>query len=49
MGDTTSAIEHGKMGIRLSSCDPLIDLPYVGLAYANIFAGNREQAANAAP
>jgi TolB-like protein len=48
MGDTTTAILHGEMGIRLSPYDPLIYLPYVGLAYAHFFAGNWEQAANAA-
>jgi TolB-like protein/tetratricopeptide (TPR) repeat protein len=48
MGDTTTAIGHGGMGIRLSPYDPLIYLPYVGLAYAHFFAGDWEQAANAA-
>ena len=48
MGDDTTAIEHGKIGIRLSPYDPLIYLPYVGLAYANFFAGNFVEAAYAA-
>ena len=48
MGDTPTAIGHGEMGIRLSPYDPLIYLPYVGLAYAHFFAGDWEQAANAA-
>jgi tetratricopeptide (TPR) repeat protein len=48
MGDTATAIGHGRMGIRLSPYDPLIYLPYVGLAYAHFFAGDWEQAANAA-
>lgn len=48
MGDSVTAIEHAKMGIRLSPYDPLIFLPYVGLAYAQFFAGNWEEAASAA-
>ena len=48
MGDDMTAIEHAKIGIRLSPFDPLIYLPYVGLAYANFFAGNFTQAARAA-
>jgi TolB-like protein/tetratricopeptide (TPR) repeat protein len=48
MGDSATAIGHGEMGIRLSPYDPLIYLPYVGLAYAHFFAGDWEQAANAA-
>ena len=48
MGDDTTAIEHAGVGIRLSPYDPLIYLPYVGLAYANFFAGNFVAAASAA-
>ncbi len=48
MGDDLTAIEHAKMGIRLSPYDPLIYLPYVGLAYAYLFAGNFVDAASAA-
>ena len=48
MGDSPTAVEHAKMGIRLSPYDPLIYLPYVGLAYAHFFAGNFEEAASAA-
>jgi tetratricopeptide (TPR) repeat protein len=48
MGDRTTAIEHAEIGIRLSPYDPLIFLPYVGLAYAHFFAGNPAEAANAA-
>jgi tetratricopeptide (TPR) repeat protein len=47
-GDDHVAIEHGKMGIRLGPHDPLIYLPYVGLAYANFFSGNFAEAASAA-
>ena len=36
------------MGIRLSPYDPLIYLPYVGLAYAHFFMGNFVEAASAA-
>jgi TolB-like protein/class 3 adenylate cyclase/tetratricopeptide (TPR) repeat protein len=48
MGDRTTAIEHAEIGIRLSPYDPLIFLPYVGLAYAHFFAGNPTEAAHAA-
>jgi TolB-like protein len=48
MGDTTTAIGHAGMGIRLSPYDPMIYLPYVGLAYAHFFAGDWAAAANAA-
>jgi TolB-like protein len=48
MGDSPTAIEHARMGIRLSPYDPMIYLPYVGLAYASFFARNWEEAANAA-
>jgi adenylate cyclase len=48
MGDYPTAIAHAGMGIRLSPYDPLIYLPYVGLAYAQFFAGNFVEAASAA-
>jgi adenylate cyclase len=48
MGDDATAIEHAKLGIRLSPFDPLIYLPNVGLAYAQFFAGNFVEAASAA-
>jgi TolB-like protein len=48
MGDISTAIEHAKIGIRLSPFDSLIYLPYVGLAYAQFFAGSWDEAANAA-
>ena len=48
LGDDAMAIEHAGIGIRLSPYDPLIYLPYVGLAYAQYFAGNFVEAASAA-
>jgi TolB-like protein len=48
MGDSSTSMAHAAIGIRLSPYDPLIYLPYVGLAYANFFAGNFEEAASAA-
>jgi tetratricopeptide (TPR) repeat protein len=48
MGEDSTAIEHAKIGIRLSPYDPLVYVPYVGLAYANLFAGNFVEAASAA-
>ncbi len=48
IGDDTTAIAHAGVGIRLSPYDPLIYLPYVGLAYAHFFAGNFVAAASAA-
>lgn len=47
-GEDQTAIEHARMGIRLGPYDPLIYLPYVGLAYASFFAGNFVEAASAA-
>jgi adenylate cyclase len=48
MGDSATAITHARIGIRLSPYDPLIYLPYVGLAYAHYFAGDWVEAASAA-
>jgi TolB-like protein len=48
LGDDTTAIQHARMGIRLGPHDPLIYLPYVGLAYACFFSGRFEEAASAA-
>jgi TolB-like protein len=48
IGDCSVAVEQAKTGIRLSPYDPLIYLPYVGLAYAHFFAGNFVESANAA-
>lgn len=47
-GDTALAVEHGRMAIRLSPYDPLIYMPYVGLAYAHFFAAAFREAAAAA-
>jgi tetratricopeptide (TPR) repeat protein len=47
-GEDHAAIEHAKMGIRLGPYDPLIYLPYIGLAYAHFFAGEFGDAASAA-
>jgi serine/threonine protein kinase/tetratricopeptide (TPR) repeat protein len=47
-GEYDTAIEHARMGIRLSPYDPLIYLPYVGLALAHFFAGRFADAASAA-
>jgi len=48
MGDDETAIAHARTAIRLSPYDPLIYLPNVGLAYAQLFSGNFEEAAIAA-
>jgi tetratricopeptide (TPR) repeat protein len=42
------AIEHARIGIRLSPYDSLIFMPYVGLAYAHFFKGSFAEAASAA-
>ncbi|MEO7395780.1 MAG: adenylate/guanylate cyclase domain-containing protein, partial [Candidatus Limnocylindria bacterium] len=47
-GDATTAVEHAERSIRLSPLDPLLYLPYVGLAYAHFGAGRFEDAAIAA-
>jgi adenylate cyclase len=46
-GDLPTAIAHGETALRLSPYDPLIYLPYVGLAYAHFFAGHFAEAASA--
>ena len=48
IGDYDTAIEHARTGIRLGPYDPLIYLPYVGLARAHFFAGRFAEAASAA-
>jgi tetratricopeptide (TPR) repeat protein len=48
MGEHTASVEHAKLGIRLSPYDPLIYLPYVGLAYTHFFVGNFVEAVSAA-
>jgi adenylate cyclase len=47
-GEDATAVAHAETGIRLSPYDPLIYLPYVGLAYAHFFTGRFEEAASAA-
>ena len=47
-GQDREAAEHARMGIRLGPYDPLIYLPYIGLAYASFFTGDFEAAASAA-
>jgi adenylate cyclase len=42
-GDDAIAVEHAERAIRLSPFDPLIYLPYVGLAYAHFGAGRFEE------
>jgi adenylate cyclase len=48
MGDDAIAIEHANRALRLSPFDPLIYVPYLGLAYAYFAAGRFEEAAAAA-
>jgi TolB-like protein len=47
-GDDVTSVEHAQTGIRLSPYDPLIYLPYVGLAYSHFFVGNFVEAVSAA-
>lgn len=47
-GDDATAVEQAERAIRLSPFDPLLYLPYVGLAYAHFAAGRFEEAAAAA-
>ena len=47
-GDDAMAIDDAERAIRLSPFDPLLYLPYVGLAYAHFAAGRFEEAAAAA-
>jgi tetratricopeptide (TPR) repeat protein len=47
-GDDSTAVDHAERAIRLSPFDPLLYLPYVGLAYAHFAAGRFEEAAAAA-
>jgi adenylate cyclase len=47
-GDSPTSVEQAETAIRLSPFDPLIYLPYVGLAYAHFFAGRFEESASAA-
>jgi tetratricopeptide (TPR) repeat protein len=47
-GDDVIAVDQANRAIRLSPFDPLIYLPYVGLAYAHFAAGRFEDMATAA-
>src|SRR6266436_138234 len=42
-GDDATAVEQANRAIRLSPFDPLIYLPYIGLAYAHFAAGRFEE------
>ena len=42
-GDDAIVVEHAERAIRLSPFDPLINLPYIGLAYAHFAAGRFEE------
>jgi adenylate cyclase len=48
MGDERIAVEHANRALRLSPFDPLIYVPYLGLAYAHFAVGRFEEAAAAA-
>ena len=47
-GDDAIAVEQASRALRLSPFDPLINLPYVGLAYAHFAAGRFEETVAAA-
>jgi TolB-like protein/class 3 adenylate cyclase len=47
-GDDVRAVDHAERAIRLSPFDPLLYVPYIGLAYAHFAAGRFEDAATAA-
>ena len=47
-GDDATAVDQAERAIRLSPFDPLLYLPYIGLAYAHFAAGRFEEAATAA-
>ena len=47
-GDDAMAVDQAERAIRLSPFDPLLYVPYVGLAYAHFAAGRFEEAATAA-
>jgi tetratricopeptide (TPR) repeat protein len=47
-GDDAIAVGQAQLALRLSPFDPLIYLPYVGLAYAHFAARRFEEAAAAA-
>jgi adenylate cyclase len=47
-GDDPGSVAHAEMALRHSPFDPLIWLPYIGLAYTHFFCGRFEQAISAA-
>jgi len=47
-GDDRSSIAHAETAFRHSPYDPLIWLPYIGLAYTHFFSGRFEEAISAA-
>jgi adenylate cyclase len=47
-GDDATSVAHAESALRLSPYDPLIYLPYVGLAYTHFFSGRFEAAISAA-
>ena len=47
-GDDAMAVDQAERAIRLSPFDPLLYVPYIGLAYAHFAAGRFEEAATAA-
>jgi adenylate cyclase len=47
-GDDAIAVDHAQRAIRLSPYDPLLYIPYIGLAYAHFAAGRFADAAAAA-
>jgi tetratricopeptide (TPR) repeat protein len=46
-GDDAVAVEHAENALRLSPYDPLLYLPYVGLAYTHFFSGRFAEAVSA--
>jgi len=48
MGDDATAVDQAEHAIRLSPFDPLLYLPYIGLAYTHFAAGRFAEAADAA-
>jgi adenylate cyclase len=48
MGEDATAVDQAERAIRLSPFDPLLYLPYIGLAYAHFAAGRFAEAAEAA-
>jgi adenylate cyclase len=47
-GDDAMAVDQAERAIRLSPFDPLLYVPFIGLAYAHFAAGRFEEAATAA-